>query len=230
LTRIDARRAFTFGYVILFLLLVLLTWAYAVFFLLDSQLATPVLVLFVHLIAQSGYTVGVHVRELNRAFASPVVAAITIGLLIIAALMINADSVQEPLGLLREQSSMILNGDPVLWYRYIISCYGLVFPAYVWLCMIPTASGHHGTRGRLGGRKLAVWLVVVAAASPFFWLGFIARQEHYLLGGMAVILGARAVVMMLDRSHASRVRSSDQQPPRLPRGPSSADRDPRPGL
>lgn len=75
-------------------------------------------------------------------------------------------------------------------YRLFMSAYGLLFPAYVYLCMIPTADGHAGpTR-----RKAITWLAACALAAPFFWLGFIEFEEVYLLPGMAIVLAARLLL------------------------------------
>jgi hypothetical protein len=84
-------------------------------------------------------------------------------------------------------------------YRVFMSFYGLLFPAYVWLCMIPSrAAGtgelHSGIDGPIGRRKLFVLLITVAIAAPMYWLGFIERQEVWLLPGLGVVLLSRAAV------------------------------------
>lgn len=77
-----------------------------------------------------------------------------------------------------------------LGYRLFLSAYGLLFPAYVYLCMIPTADGHAGpTR-----RKAITWLAACALAAPFFWLGFIEFEEVFLLPGMAIVLASRLLL------------------------------------
>lgn len=76
-------------------------------------------------------------------------------------------------------------------YRLFMSFYGLVFPAYVWLCMIPTRDGHSGP----SRDKVAVWIAAVVLAAPMFWMGFIERQAVWLAPGLAVVLLSRGVVM-----------------------------------
>lgn len=72
-------------------------------------------------------------------------------------------------------------------YRLFMAFYGLVFPAYVWLCMIPTRDGHSGpSRG-----KVRIWLFSVSVAAPMFWMGFIERQTWWLGPGLGVVLLAR---------------------------------------
>ncbi len=78
-----------------------------------------------------------------------------------------------------------------LTYRIFLSAYGLIFPAYVYLCMIPTRDRHSGLAGPSGRRKRNTWLGVVAIAAPFFWMGFIERRELFLIPGLAFILLAR---------------------------------------
>ena len=79
-------------------------------------------------------------------------------------------------------------------YRLFMAFYGLVFPAYVWLCMIPTRDGHSGIDGAIGRRKLVVWAAAVAVAAPAYWMGFIERDEWWLVPGLAVVLWARLFV------------------------------------
>jgi hypothetical protein len=75
-------------------------------------------------------------------------------------------------------------------YRLFMAFYGLVFPAYVWLCMIPTRDGHSGpSRG-----KVLIWAIAVAVAAPMFWMGFIERQTWWLAPGLGVVLLARLVL------------------------------------
>ena len=74
-------------------------------------------------------------------------------------------------------------------YRCFIGFYGLVFPAYVYLCMIPG-------RGRFAPSKRQ-WIVLtfsVLIASPMFWMGFIERKMLWLLPGLSVVLLARLFI------------------------------------
>ena len=76
-----------------------------------------------------------------------------------------------------------------LIYRLFMAFYGLIFPAYVWLCMIPG-------RGRVPPTRRQ-WIVLAAAcivAAPMYWRGFIERQMVWLLPGLAVVLFARLLI------------------------------------
>ena len=73
-------------------------------------------------------------------------------------------------------------------YRAFIGFFGLVFPTYVWLCMVGSAT-RAPTR-----RAVVVFLVTVALAAPMFWLAIIQRQMVWLLPGLSVVLLARLFV------------------------------------
>lgn len=77
-----------------------------------------------------------------------------------------------------------------LVYRIYMSFYGLVFPAYVWLCVAPT---RHGAT-RVTKWHLGVWAIACAAAAPAFWMGFIERREMWLAPGLAILLLAGVIV------------------------------------
>ncbi|MDB5331074.1 MAG: hypothetical protein JWP03_2225, partial [Phycisphaerales bacterium] len=71
-----------------------------------------------------------------------------------------------------------------------MALYGLVFPAYVWLCMVPG-------RGKVAAPdrgKLAVLAIAVVVAAPMFWMGFIAGRMFWLSPGLAVVLLARVAL------------------------------------
>ncbi len=72
-------------------------------------------------------------------------------------------------------------------YRLFMSFYALVFPAYVWICMLPTF-GAPATPTR---RQWLVLALAVAMAGPFFWLGFIELRYGALAPGVAIVLIAR---------------------------------------
>ena len=73
-------------------------------------------------------------------------------------------------------------------YRVFMAFYGLVFPAYVWICMIPSRGG---AAGRQAGIVAAA---AVALAAPCYWMGFIERQTWWLALGVAVVVVARVAV------------------------------------
>ena len=74
-------------------------------------------------------------------------------------------------------------------YRILLGCYGLVFPAYVWLCMIPGRG-----RAKPQARQLVVFSIAVVLATPTFWMGFIEGKMIWLLPGLGVVLLARLFI------------------------------------
>ncbi|MCC6676916.1 MAG: hypothetical protein IT436_07220 [Phycisphaerales bacterium] len=75
-------------------------------------------------------------------------------------------------------------------YRLFMSFYGLLFPAYVWLCLIPTWRRPAPPTTR----QVAVWLGACVIAAPMYWMGFIERVEWWLGPGLAVVLLARLFI------------------------------------
>jgi hypothetical protein len=74
-------------------------------------------------------------------------------------------------------------------YRGFLSFYGLIFPAYVWLCLVP-ARGESQTR-RPSARKLTILAISCLLAAPFFWMGFVERLTNWLGPGLVIVLLAR---------------------------------------
>jgi hypothetical protein len=71
-------------------------------------------------------------------------------------------------------------------YRAFLGFYGLVFPAYVWLCIVPDRGTEAPTR-----RALLVLALVIAIAAPMFFLAFIGHRMFWACPGVAVVLLSR---------------------------------------
>lgn len=195
-----ARAAFSIGFGALFLALLLYTLSYAaplLSFARNNAASTHRLgfaLVALHMIVQALYTVGLHTVEWRtpRTRAHPrrirIVAAAGWFLALAAGFMAP----------FLPGYAALSAGEIV--YRLFMAFYGLVFPAYVWLCMIPTPDGHSGLAGQRGRIKFAAWMTSVALAAPLFWLGFIERQEAWLAPGLGIVLVARLCV----RSQAPR--------------------------
>jgi hypothetical protein len=72
-------------------------------------------------------------------------------------------------------------------YRAFMSFYGLVFPAYVWLCMLPLRYGAPAP----DRRTLLIYVIAMLAASPFYWIGFMERRYEWTMLGVLIVLAAR---------------------------------------
>jgi hypothetical protein len=188
-----ARTSFTIGFGVLFCSMILLTLAYAptalglmgypIMRLVPVVLVAP---LAAHLFSQLCVTVAFHLDEivhLPRGVARPAA-----GIMLASLVVVGIVCARVGVSVYHE----MLAGEVV--YRCFMSFYGLVFPAYVWLCMIPTADGHSGIGGERGRLKLMVLGGACVLAAPCYWMGFIERVEWWLAPGLGVVLVARLLV------------------------------------
>jgi hypothetical protein len=188
----SARMAFAIGFGVLFAAMILFTLAYSTLYAYPGGRLEPVAIMLGHMIVQSAFTVGLHLRPQLPGMRGGPPWIVMRGLVIFAIGAICLDQLFE---------AATLQGEPRLAdpefeaaYRMFMGFYGLVFPAYVWLCMIPTRDGNSGIDGPIGRRKLIVWALAVALAAPAFWMGFIEREEWWLAPGLAVVLLARLLI------------------------------------
>jgi hypothetical protein len=181
------RAAFTLGFGVLFSVMVLFTLGYAHMFgtrpLLSVGGPRWVLgVVLAHVAAQLTYTTVLHHRYLQAsrathrarlpgAYAGAITVAVALGAL--------SPRIGWAWGLSAGE----------LIYRGFMGFYGLVFPAYVWICMIPRRGVSGPTRG-----AVRVWALAVGIALPMFAMGFLARQSFWLGPGVLVVLLARLMV------------------------------------
>ncbi|MFG0305035.1 MAG: hypothetical protein ACF8Q5_02335 [Phycisphaerales bacterium JB040] len=86
-----------------------------------------------------------------------------------------------------------------LFYRCFIAAYGLVLPAYVWICAIPTRDGHSGLTGPRGRFKATMLALSVLIATPMYFIGYILLEEWWLWPGLGVLLLARLPVTLRAR-------------------------------
>lgn len=195
-TPATGRAAFALGFGGVFLLMIVFSLWYAKplgdWIAFGSSAALPrsvVLVLGAHLTIQAGFTIALHLREiadrrghagLHRVF----VLAIAGGALAWWAL-------SEPWTL--------YHGLPIreVIYRTFLLFYGLVFPAYVFLCMIPTR------RPIAWPPRLAVFAAAVLLSVPMGYAGFVAGQAWWIAGTLTTLLAARAVLELWPRRQNS---------------------------
>lgn len=182
-----ARWAFGLGFGVIFLIAIAFTPFYGSIFSSGSQRPEPLglaaLLTAMHLATQAIFTISVHATTALRRRADD-----TITLLIVLGLAILLSGLQMsfPVG-----DPPNPGPDRMIWYRVFMSAYGLLFPAYVWLCMIPRGAGPSRTPTR---RHLAALALACAAATPFYWLGFMEGRWIMLVPGLAIILLARLAI------------------------------------
>lgn len=194
--------AFVVGFGVLFLTMILLTLGYGSLF--DPPafselgwivLLTTVLPITMHMIEQTVITCKEHFACLSgsrpeRFIANPIRLRDPVRLgdvvWIVAAVGLVAIGV-----LIRSDITYAGLGLGEVGYRCFMGFYGLMFPAYVWLLMVPTRDGHAGGAGPIGKGKLRVFWLAIGIAAPMFWMGFIERSEVWLGPGVMVVLLAR---------------------------------------
>jgi len=78
-----------------------------------------------------------------------------------------------------------------LIYRLFMAFYGLIFPAYVWICMLHRRGGE----ARATPAKLRAMCLAVLVAAPMYWLGFVEGRMIWLAPGVMVVVAARYLVI-----------------------------------
>ncbi|MBC8108692.1 MAG: hypothetical protein H7Z14_19065 [Anaerolineae bacterium] len=175
-----ARRAFSVGFGVLFLLMIVFSAIYAQP--LAQALkhghtlpAIAVMAIGLHMIGQIAFTMAAHARYHSPEKLRFIVLSFLTSFVVIF-IAYNVYGFTK------------LAGDEMV-YRMFMGFYGLAFPAYVWLCMIPG-------RGRLKPTRwqLTVFAGAVLIALPMFWMGFILQRLTWLLPGVGMVLLARVFV------------------------------------
>ena len=132
----------------------------------------------VHMLAQTSFTVGAHMERLPRRRVLGL-----LGGLVVAAAVFGVGWLCTRIGVARMTA-----GETT--YRLFMGFYGLVFPAYVWLCMLPTRKNPQPP----ARRQIFVFAAAVILAAPAFWAGFIGGKMMWLVPGLAVILLSRLLI------------------------------------
>lgn len=202
--------AFAIGFLVLFPLMLALTWLYAPGILKASAASgivpSPGLAHFaigLHMAVQLSFTIAAHAPYIGdeRNADSPsllpaagfgaFIAGLLLALLCFQGLSYKGTAFSE------------------LVYKGFMFLYALVFPGYVWLCMLPNWK----SSARPSRRQLAAWIASSLIAMPMFWLGFIDQQEFWLGPGLAVVLAARAFVGRGSPDDQGRLEPSDGPSP-----------------
>jgi len=188
-----ARVAFTLGFGVFFLSMIVFTLAYSGLFLHDlwyfgDELAVLV---FVHMALQASFTAGIHLRAIAHQPKAGGTRSlpwwVSVGA-VVALFMVMFE--WRYVGIWDWRPGLEISPAFETLYRMFMAFYGLVFPAYVWLCVIPTRDGHSGP----SRWKVLVLAGAVGMAAPMFYMGFIERQTAWLGPGLGVVLLARLLV------------------------------------
>ena len=181
----ESRFAFTLGFGMFFSLMIVLTLLYAPMLLSSDLQKSFRWVLSAHLVVQSCFTLGVHGSALrasvgdvasHQSISKKLIVMILLGaLLAIASRWLDSQSIRY-----RDLTA----GE--LTYRAYMTFYALIFPAYVWLVMHPS----RGFRPP-GARPIAILVLTIFIALPFYFLAFMNRSMQWGLIGVMIVLLAR---------------------------------------
>ncbi len=166
--RAGARIAFTLGFGVLFLAMILFTLFYASPWSAGGFAGVAGWLLAAHLTAQVCFTVAAHsaVTRVSPATLLGIAAAAVLGLAALG-------------GELADFRFLELGAGEII-YRGYMAFYGLFFPGYVLLVMICRAD-------------LRLYWLACFLALPFFALGFLAGLMPWTAGGVLILLAAAVV-------------------------------------
>ncbi|MEX0886926.1 MAG: hypothetical protein WD009_10855 [Phycisphaeraceae bacterium] len=183
------RIAFALGFGVFFLVSLVLALLYASslrpLFEDPVELALPpalIYTLAAHMTLQAGVTIALHLREIGERRGHE--GLHRAGVLAIGGAALAWWAVTEP-----ELYVGLSAGELV--YRTFLLVFGLVFPAYVWLCMLPT---RHATAH---GSRLGVYALTLLFTVPMGYYGFVVSDTGWLLAALAILILARLIVEWL---------------------------------
>ncbi len=188
--------AFLVGFLVLFPVMILLTLLYAPVFVksavdqgVNIKLMFVPLLIAVHMLGQLGFTIAAHEKGVADEFpqgAGGGQEGWRIGAFV-AGVALAWIALRQP-----DRGGM---GFTEVVYRAFMAFYGLVFPAYVWICAWPI-----GEVRRPGTAKLGLAAVAVATASPFYWWGFMDQRSPMLWWGVGIVLAAGVIARFIPGS------------------------------
>ncbi|MDF7800319.1 hypothetical protein P4C99_12650 [Pontiellaceae bacterium B1224] len=170
----NGRLGFTIGFVGFFSFMIFLTTRYAGAFAgaMDgsqvARIATPWLAtgILLHLLCQAFFSIHVHLNRMRTLPDARHKQPLLIVILVVAGCIgILAPVLPGYTG---------LSGGEII-YRFFMSAYGLVFPAYLLYRVIARKS-----------RTPFMW-IAMALALPFYWMGFIEGQTIWLVPGIGLL-------------------------------------------
>lgn len=177
--------AFALGFGVVFLLMIVFSLWYAqtLRVMTINTTALPqgvILALGAHLTIQAGFTIALHLREVAQRRGHAGLHRVFV--LAIAAGALAWWALSEPFTTYYD----LTIGEVV--YRVFLLFYGLAFPAYVFLCMIPTR------RPVARNLRLIVFAIALLAAVPMGYAGFVAGHSWWIAGALGALAAGRGVI------------------------------------
>lgn len=198
-------RAFVAGFCGLFLGMIVLTLAYAGMFLrTDPELRADSVglmsrafgmgaasALFVHISVQAAFTIHLHVGMVSRAVHAAVWKVdwrVALAILVPMVIGVMASRLPEMGGKI---GALKMSGAEAV-YRGFMGFYGLVFPGYVWICVLPWWG--KAVDKALHRRRVMVFAGAVGVAIPMMYVAFVEREMWWVGVGVGVVLLGRVLV------------------------------------
>jgi len=191
-TQRNGRLGFTIGFVVFFALMIILTTRYAGVMAWalkgepypDTMILPPLLsaALMTHILCQWIFTVRVHLHGIRTIPGAESKHQLLFLIILIAGVL--------GLGVMKLPEYADLTGGEIV-YRSFMGFYGLLFPTFIAYRLI---------RAKSEGERISpasAW-IAIAVAMPMFWMGFMQRENLWLVHGMGVVaLGA--MVLLTER-------------------------------
>ena len=202
-TRAGGRTAFGLGFGVFFLLMIVFTALYSDPLMqalagerrLSIKSDLFVAVLAVHLAVQAMFTVVAHadaVRDPRTPHGGRWWKTVAVaGAIVAVALLLRWVGQRFPVyhGLFQRMDSF------ELMYRVFMAFYGLVFPAYVWLFMVPALRRRRPVAPRPPRPATVVFFAaVLVLAAPGFWMGFVEGRMLWLVPALTLVLLSRLLL------------------------------------
>jgi hypothetical protein len=184
----QARVAFGIGFGICFFAMLVFTLLYATTLmpLLSPEWRNhlrPALGIIVaaHMILQAAFTIAVHTRSFVTVElkGGAILALLVLGQLAVF-LGLAANLLPSYHG--RDAGEVI--------YLLFMAFYSVVFPAYVWLCMVPGRDGKSG----VSPAKIRSLVLTTVVVTPMLWMAFVENHMGWILPGLAVLVMSRFAV------------------------------------
>ncbi len=195
------KAAFAIGFGGVFLTMIVFTLAYAGRLIPwldeDAERVLPPMwtwILGTHLLLQSGLTIGLHLREANEV---PTGYRLSPRLLVVAVVGVGLGLLLSDAPLRLTEGRTLLDGEVI--YRSFLLLYGLVFPAYVFLVMLPPMRGTVARPVRVG-----LFLVAAVASLPLGFAGFVMGIGWAIAAAVGLLVVARAILEAVATKHATK--------------------------
>ena len=187
----NGRLGFSIGFVLFFAAMIILTTRYSgvMIWALNGQAYPDTMILppwltaaiMIHILCQWIFTVRVHLDGLKKIPGNESKQT-TLFLVILIAGLLGLGSMKLP------QYASLSGGEIV--YRSFLGFYGLVFPTFLTYRLIQAKSKAQSIN------PISAWIAILLAM-PMFWMGFMQRENIWLVPGVAVVaLGAIALLVM----------------------------------